>query len=284
MVTVQHRNIGTPDEDYTLLSGYVQHGKQYVDPAKRREPITYYGPDSGMGIAIEFAQARSKTVRIGVIGLGVGAIATYARPGDVIRFYEINPEMVAVAQNTNYFHYLSDCEGKTEVVLGDARLQLEHEAAAGNKGKTEVVLGDARLQLEHEAAAGNKQQFDILVLDAFSGDAVPTHLLTREAVEIYKQHLAPDGILAFHITNTYLDLYPVVKQLAEHHELGHRRIYSKGDYDRTLYRSYCVLASSDSKFLADVQDDIRNLPDYLKKVRKIPIWTDNYTNLMRLLR
>ncbi len=259
LVAVQKREIGTSDENFTLFSGHVQHGKQFTDPARRKTPITYYGAGSGVELAINHVQKRSDSVRLGIVGLGVGTLATYVRQKDSIRFYEINPKMVEIAQNDEFFHYLKDCPGKQE-----------------------IVLGDARLQLEREAAAGESQPFDVLVIDAFSGDAIPTHLLTREAVATYRQHLKPDGILALHITNTYLDLYPVVKKLAEFHELNERRIYRVAD--GYLYRNYYVLLTNDQSFLANTADEIKDLPEYLRRERSIPIWTDNYTNLTRLLR
>lgn len=260
-VDVMHRSIGKPTENYTFYSGTIQHGKQLADPAKRHLPIAYYGDGSGCAAAIEYAQSRTHNCRIGVVGLGVGMVATFARESDSIRFYEINPEVIRIAQDTRWFHFLSDC-----------------------KCRPELVLGDARLQLENELRAGNKQQFDVLVMDAFSGDSVPTHLLTREACGIYLQHLKPDGILVFNITNTHLDLHPVINQLADHFELGQRRIYRVADYDRLLNRNYFVLLSRDTTFLKHMQDQTGGLPEYLRRPRRVPIWTDDYTNLTSLLR
>ena len=260
VVSVMHRAIGDPEEDYTFFSGHIQHGKQLADPALRATPLTYYGAGSGCERAIRFVQQHKPACRIGVVGLGVGTIATYARPTDTLRFYEINPEVIRIAQDTRWFHFLSDCPNPPELVLGDARLQLERELRQGS------------------------HQFDLLVIDAFSGDAVPTHLLTREAFAVYLQHLKPDGLLALHITNTHLDLYPVVSQLAEHFEYGQRRIYRTGHEDRMLYRSYYFLVSRNERFLEEVQDDIQELPDYLRRERKVPMWTDDYTNLTSLLR
>ena len=262
VVTVMHRAIGDPkDENFTFFSGDIQHGKQLADPARRKTPLTYYGEGSGCETAVKIVQARSPECHIGVVGLGVGTIAGYAREKDRLRFYEINPEVIRIAQDERWFHFLSDCPQKPEVVLGDARLQLEQEL--------------------HKSGS---QEFDLLVIDAFSGDAVPTHLLTREAFEVYLKHLKPGGILAMHITNTHLDLYPVVTQLAKHSQCAQRRIYKSGDNDKLLQRSYYFLVARDEATLASVTDEISELPDYLRRERSVPMWTDDYTNLTSLLR
>jgi hypothetical protein len=261
IVSVMHRAIGDPDENYTFFSGHIQHGKQLADPTRRHIPLNYYGAGSGCEAAIQYVQARQSSCRMGVIGLGVGTIATYARQDDSIRLYEINPEVVRIAQDTRWFHFLSDC-----------------------RCRPEVVLGDARMQLEREFREQGSQQFDILVVDAFSGDSVPTHLLTREAFAVYLQHLKPDGLLVLHITNTHLDLYPVVSKLAGHFQLHQRRIYEPADMDRLLYRNYYLIASRDEHFPAAVPDQVRDLPDYLRRPRSVPMWTDEYTNLTSLLR
>jgi hypothetical protein len=260
IVSVQQRNIGDPEENFTFYSGHIQHGKQFADPKKRHIPLTYYGEGSGCQKSILYAQSQSPECHIGVIGLGTGTIATYARPADKVRFYEINPIVMEIAQNKEWFHYLSDCQGKLELVLGDARLQLESE-------------------LRNE----QNQQFDVLCLDAFSGDAIPTHLLTDEAFGIYTQHLKPNGILTLHITNSFLDLYPVVKQLAEKHGYQYRRIYKTGG-EGLLYRNYYMLLSKNADFISQTADEIGELPDYLSRPREVPLWTDEYTNLTRLLR
>lgn len=261
IVSVMHRDIGGDDENYTFFSGHIQHGKQLADPAKRKTPLTYYGEGSGCEAALQYVQARQPSCRMGVIGLGVGTIATYARKDDSIRLYEINPEVIRIAQDTRWFHFLSDCPCQPE-----------------------VVLGDARMQLERELRETGSQQFDILVVDAFSGDSVPTHLLTREAFEVYLKHLMPDGLLVLHITNTHLDLHPVVSKLADHFQMSQRRIYVPEDMDRMLYRNYYFIASRDPSFLASIPDQIEELPGYLRRPRSVPMWTDEYTNLTSLLR
>ncbi len=190
VLSVRQDYIGDADESFRFYSGSILHGMQLADPKRVAEPLTYYGPKSGVGMAIQDIQARKQECHIGVVGLGIGTLATYAREKDRVRYYEINPEVVSIAKNPEWFHFVTDC-----------------------KGKLDIVLGDARLQLESEFAKAGSQKFDLLVLDAFSGDAIPTHLLTDEAFKVYRQHMAEDGVLAVHITNTYLDLFPSYRNL-----------------------------------------------------------------------
>ncbi len=264
VVSVQHRSRSNPKwESITFKSGHVPHGRQYVDPARRNSPeVGYYGRNTGCGIALDYKLKQPAPCRIGVVGLGAGTIAAYARPGDYVRMYEINPQVVEIARK--YFHFLDDCAAApVDVVLGDARLQLEKELKAKPEG-------------------GN--QFDILVLDAFSGDAIPTHLLTTEAFELYKQHLKPDGIIAAHITNSYLDLYPVVRDLAKEHGFGITRIYKPTEKETLVERTYYALLTNDQKFLQQTPENLVEIPANFLKKREIPIWTDRYHNLFQVLR
>ena len=160
---------------------------QFADPVKRRWPTSYYGEAERRGPGDPLPPESRGRCGSGAIGLGAGTIAAYAQPGDTFRFYEINPEVLRLARQR--FTYLADCRGQCDVVLGDARLSLEAEPPQG---------------------------FRLLVIDAFSGDAIPTHLLTREAFDVYRRHLAPDGVIAVHVSNNYLRLAPVVRRLAEH--------------------------------------------------------------------
>ena len=208
-----------PEGDhFSLLNGRIVHGCQFSDPGKSREPIAYYAFYSGVGQAITYFQDQPN-LKVGTIGLGVGTLAAYARPGDEFRFYEINPAVPEMANR--YFTYLKDCRGHHDVVLGDARLSLEREAPQG---------------------------FHVLVLDAFSGDAIPTHLLTREAFEIYLKHLDPAGILAVHITNKYLNLAPVVQGLADHFQMGATQIDVPDDDDKLINRSHWMLVTRNQDF------------------------------------
>ena len=173
----------------TLVSGQVYHGFQFTDPACAALPTTYYSPESGLNVALQELPAVTNRY-IGAIGLGVGTLATYGRPGDRIRFYELSPDVLRIARR--YFTFLSGSAAHVDVVMGDARLSLEREP---------------------------DQHFNLLVLDAFSGDSIPTHLLTDEAMNTYLRHLEPEGVIAVHISNNHLDLQPVVRALAEHHGL-----------------------------------------------------------------
>ena len=165
------------DEDACrkLIHGTINHGEQFLREPYRRQPVTYFCPQSGIGRAMQAQEGPPR--RIGILGLGCGTLAAYGRPGDTLRIYEINPLVLDIARRE--FTYLRDTPARVEVALGDGRLVLESEPS---------------------------QQFDLLVMDAFSGDSVPVHLITREAFRTYFRHLKPGGILAVNITNTYLDL------------------------------------------------------------------------------
>jgi hypothetical protein len=171
-----------------LTHGRVQHGFQYLDPALRDVPTTYYGPHSGVALGIE---ALPRPRRVAVVGLGAGTLAAWGRAGDTYEFYEINANVETIAKQ--WFTFLQD-----------------------SKARTEIHLGDARIVLERELAAGKTHDFDLIALDAFSGDAIPMHLLTAEAGEIYRKRLAPGGILALHISNRSLNLEPVTRGLAQY--------------------------------------------------------------------
>ena len=171
-----------------LSHGRVQHGFQYLDADKRSWPTSYYGPHSGVALGID---ALPHPRRVAVVGLGAGTLAAWGRDGDTYRFYEINPNVEPIARK--WFTFLGD-----------------------SKAQTDVVLGDARVQLERELAAGRSHDFDLIAVDAFSGDAIPMHLLTAECAEIYRQRLAPGGIIALHISNRALNLEPVTRGMARY--------------------------------------------------------------------
>lgn len=264
IVSVQHRERDDPKwENITFKSGHIAHGRQYVEPARRNSPeVGYYGRNTGCGIALDYKLKQPQPCRIGVVGLGAGTIAAYARHGDYVRMYEINPQVVDIARR--YFHFLKDCSAApVDVVLGDARLKLKQEL---------------------DASAGKGNEFDVLVLDAFSGDSIPTHLITTEAFELYKQHLKPDGIIVAHITNSYLDLYPVVRDLAKAHGFGLTRIYRPSEDESLVERTYYALITNDQKFLEQTPEDLVRIPASFLEKRDIPIWTDRYHNLFQVLR
>jgi SAM-dependent methyltransferase len=168
-----------------LVHGHILHGRQFTGPGRARIPTAYYGEQTAAGLLLAGHSTSQRRLRVGVVGLGVGTLAVYGRPGDVYRCYEINPDVIRVAER--HFTYLRDSAAKIEIVTGDARLSLEREP---------------------------EQNFDVLILDAFSSDAIPTHLLTREAFAIYARHLAPGGCVAAHISNRHFDLKPVLAGIA----------------------------------------------------------------------
>jgi len=240
---------GTTNEIRVLVHGTVTHGIQYMPSSRRRELTSYYGPESGVALAATYL--RRSSLRIGVIGLGAGSLAAYARPGDTIRFYEINPLVEQLARSE--FTFLKDCRGKVDVTLGDGRLSLEREP---------------------------DQQFDLLVVDAFSGDAIPVHLLTRQALELYFSHLKPSGILALHITNTHIDLEPVVEKLST--KLGKHALLVTNDSDsqHNVFRAIWALLSSqplESPLFANTAKKLTARPD-------LRVWTDDYNNLFQILK
>lgn len=247
-----HEIEGDTPADHTrmLRHGAIAHGRQYTTPERRHIAGSYYYSESGLGHAIAFLGDREQ-IRVGTIGLGVGTVATFARSGDVYRFYEINPEVVR--QANTFFTFLKDCKGKTEVVLGDGRLALEREAP---------------------------QNYDLLIIDAFSGDSIPMHLATLEAFEIYKKHLKPDGILAVNITNSYIDIFPMLRSMADHIHLKWTRMYIPYK-DSMHYRTDWLLLTNDQQFLNTTPTVV---PADRWTTHRVPLWTDHFSNLWSVLR
>lgn len=234
----------------TMLHGQIVHGRQFLAPDKASLPTAYYSPEGGAGKAL-LAKAGQGPLRVGVIGVGIGTLATYGRPGDYYRLYDIDPLVIDVART--HFSFLKNTRATTEIVIGDARLQLEHETP---------------------------QQFDVLVIDAFSGDSVPIHLLTRQAFALYFRHLKPDGVLAVHITNRYLDLRPVIKTAADHFQRPARIVDFDGDNARGLFRSrWAILAADDAFFCHDGFADAKLLADR----PGFKAWMDDYSSLFAVL-
>jgi SAM-dependent methyltransferase len=235
-----------------LTHGSITHGKQFVAPERRRQITTYYGETSGIGRAIE-AMRKGGPVRVGVIGLGTGTLAAYGRKGDTVRLYEINPQVIDLAMK--HFTYLADSEAKVETALGDARLSLEREPP---------------------------QNFDVLALDAFSSDAIPVHLLTAEALETYFRHLKPGGILAVHISNRYIDLKPVLREGAAKFARHARLVDEDSDDDRATYGSTWVLISDDPSAFS--RPPLEGVADPLPTSRSVRLWTDDYSDLIGILK
>jgi len=251
IVTNENAPADAPVEsELCLVHGSITHGRQFVDPIKRHWPTSYYGEESGVGQAVRYLQKQGP-VRVGAIGLGVGTVAAYAKPGDVFRFYEINPEVLRMAKK--YFTYLADCSGKWDVVMGDARLSLEAEPP---------------------------QKFNLLVIDAFSSDSIPTHLLTLEAFNVYQRHLAPNGIIVVHVSNRYLRLAPVVRRLADYCGMQSVLICQEGDQSRLQSANNWVLVTRNDGF---VQATPSKPLDWGSDNFEAPLWTDQYSNLFQIL-
>lgn len=240
----------------TLVHGRTEHGRQFLAADRRRQPTTYYGETSGVGLALQNL-SRSRGIRGGFVGMGVGTLATYGKPNDVFRFYEIDPDIVRLAETE--FSFLRDSDARIEIVLGDARLSLEREAP---------------------------QNFDLLVLDAFSSDAIPVHLLTREAMTIYRRHLRNDGVLAIHISNRFFDLRPIVTRLAE--EFGFRSavVESVSNPELSQFVAHWMLLSKNDEFWARpaLQQVLRFEPTKKKPTVSVPLWTDQFSNLLSILK
>lgn len=261
VIRVQEAQIGNPPQPVYMMShGITVHGLQFIDPTLRDRPTTYYVQDGGAGLAILNHPRYGSGLRVGMLGVGAGTLVAYAQPGDDYRLYEINPAVIDLAAGDGgYFSFLQD---------SDAKITL--------------VPGDARITLQHELDLGQRQQFDVLVLDTFSSDSIPVHLVTREAFALYLAHLADDGVIAAHITNLHLDLQPVFWQLANHYGLNMARINYEGD-QQGGYASHWILLSRHTSLLNTpiIQERAIDLSGYSTNVN---IWTDDYSNLFQILK
>ena len=246
---------GSPaDHDATrnLLHGVILHGKQFLEPDRRNQLTTYYGPTSGVGRAITSRQQQGP-VRVGVIGLGTGTLAAWGRPGDTFRFYELDPDVIEVARS--HYTFLGSSQARIETVAGDARLQLEKEPA---------------------------QAFDVLVIDAFSSDSIPVHLITREALAAYMKHVGPHGIVAFHVTNRFLKLAPVVADLARESGLTAVRVFDRPADDQPFNNTDWVLVSRDPGL--GREPALRGALSTFETIPGLRAWTDDYSALFRVLK
>ncbi|HEY3443742.1 MAG TPA: fused MFS/spermidine synthase [Paludibaculum sp.] len=248
----QYENVYEWDAYRSLVHGSINHGEQYTHPARRREVATYYCENSGLGLVMG-ARKIGDIQRVGVVGLGTGNIAAYSHMGDLYRFYEINPQVKDIANTL--FWYLQNAEGAIDIVLGDARLSMEREPV---------------------------QNYDTIAVDAFSSDSIPVHLLTREAMLLYFHHLRPDGVLAVHISNRFIDLKPVLERQAA--ALGKRVLVVETDDDTNgrCYGTTWVLISSNSAMFD--QEAFQKAGQIPPPATWLPLWTDDYSNIFRLLR
>jgi SAM-dependent methyltransferase len=252
VLRVQEYEKSTSAYHRSLVHGTILHGTQYLDPALAQKPTTYYTLSSGVGRAIESMHPSLKPLKVGVIGLGAGTIATYGSKGDVYRFYDINPAVIGIARRE--FSFLSRSEATIEIALGDARLNLEREPP---------------------------QAFDLLAIDAFSSDAIPVHLITSEALAVYRRHVRPGGIIAFHVTNRYLDLVPVVRKLAEAQGLRAVLVADDGDDELGSRSDWVLLSDSNDTLDAPKIDEVSEAIDLRPD---LPLWTDDFNNIVQVLK
>jgi hypothetical protein len=237
-----------------LIHGTINHGEQYLNEPYRRQPVTYFCPQSGIGRGMLAQEGEGAPRRIGVLGLGCGTLAAYARSGDTLRIYEINPQMLDIA--THSFTYTTDTPAKVEYALGDGRLVLESEP---------------------------DQHFDMLVMDAFSGDSVPVHLITREAFATYFRHLKPGGILAVNVTNTYLNLRPVMERAAAAFgKIAFVYDFEPGEDDQLCFTCSWTLIMDPAT--ADQHPALKTNAKLLKSERPFRIWTDDFSNMFSILK
>jgi hypothetical protein len=250
-----------------LFHGAIVHGIQNLDPAKSREPEAYYAKSGPAGSILQAMEAKSllgnsadlPKPRWAVVGLGAGAMACYVQPGESLTFYEIDPNVRGIASDPQYFTFLSQCAPTAPIVLGDARLKLRDAADSS---------------------------YDLIVLDAFSGDTIPMHLVTREALALYLRKLAPGGMLAFHISNNHLKLAPVFAALARDAGLvsliDDDTVLTHAQFDEGKYASQWVVMARNRADLGPLATDRRWAP--LQAPAGTQVWTDDYSNLIRIIK
>ena len=254
--TADHSN---PVPYRSMYHGGIMHGGQLLGDSFRNTPADYFGPTSGYGRTFTSLREmqRERPLNVGIIGLGAGVVAAWMRPGDTLTFYEISPRVVNIARRE--FTFLSDTPATTHIVMGDGRLSLEREAPRG---------------------------YDVLGIDAFSGESIPMHLVTREAMAIYVRHIKPDGVIVFQATNRFIDLLPVVKRLAAEFGLEAVNVSdSPDDADGPEYwysSTDQIIVTRNKRLLAwprlaEAAEEIDDRPE-------LPIFTDAHHNLLRILK
>ncbi len=245
----EYERSGDEHTTRALVHGVINHGWQYTDPDLRAQPISYFGPASGIARALEYYDQGPR--RVGVIGLGVGVFMAWGRQGDSFRIYELDPDVVTIAREK--FWYLSDSKAKIEVITGDGRLNMERDAP---------------------------QAFNLISVDAFSSGSIPIHLLTREALQAYRRHLAPGGVVVYNVTNRFVNLAPVLKLVAEAEGMKALLINdspSEEKYSGTAY----VLVTDNAKLLADKRFEDA---DDIVPIAGLTAWTDGFNNLFKVVR
>ncbi len=242
-----------------MSHGSTNHGMQRQAPAERRQAIGYYHQSGPLGQVFADLGNPARTREIGIIGLGTGGITAYAQAGQRVVYYEIDPAVERLARDPEYFTYLKDCQAETDVVLGDARLTI---------------------------GAEDDSHFDILILDAFTSDAIPIHLITREAIGMYLEKLTPEGVLVMHISNRYLDLEPILGNIAGDlgavcHIQNDRDVSAEQGAEGKFPSTWAVIARR-PEHLGQLADNpkwklVPKSPGY-------PLWTDDFSNILAVLR
>lgn len=240
-----------------LVDGTTIHGFQLLEEKSRLLPTSYYGPQTGIAEVMENLERPESGLRVGIVGLGTGTLAAYGRPGDQFRFYEVNPAVVDVAKT--WFSFLSDSQAIVDIVPGDGRVSLERE-------------------LRQQGS----REYDVLVIDAFNSDAVPVHLLTLEALELYWSHLRPGGVLALHLTNNYLDLVPVVSNLGHRLAKEVTLVTTPVEVGLSSAADWVVLTEPSRGSSGRVTEDADATELTLPELERV--WTDDYSNLLGTLR
>ena len=238
------------DDHLELRHGRVVHGTEIISDSPGLQPTTYYGRKSGIGQVFNLLNSKGD-LEITAVGLGTGTLSVYARPGDKLRFYEINPEVIELARK--YFRYLTECATKVETIAADGRMGIQSQPT---------------------------QSIDLLILDAFSSDAIPVHLLTLEAFEGYLNRLKADGVICIHISNQHLDLVPILNGIAQNHQLSLRIIDSE-ETSHTFDARWAILSSSQEFITKLDQQTTATKPE---NANKISPWTDHYSNLLQILK
>jgi hypothetical protein len=279
-----------PDEElmrrFVLVHGTITHGSQFTNEVRSKEPTTYYARNSGVGRTIDYYHKHLEPgeLRIGAVGLGTGTLAAYPSAGESITFYEINPIDIGVAEKGDFFTYLRDCRKRGahyDIRLGDARLSLHRELESGPPPRSGEGAGEG---------AAKQLPYHLIVLDAFSGDSIPVHLLTTQAFEIYLKCItgpptAPNepnkaGAIAVHVSNRYLDLEPVVRAIAGQFELRPLRISNSDDRVTDTYDSEWIILTRNNDMAAD-------LVQYVTPIAAIKppvLWTDDRSSIFEILR
>ena len=257
-----------------LSSGSTLHGIEFLVPGGGRMPSAYFGTVSGIGLALGQRETAGP-MHVGIVGLGAGTLSAYGEEGDRFRFYEIDPEVVSIARDMGLFSFVSS-----------------------SYAEVSIVLGDARLMIADEQSRGGSQAYDVLVVDAFSSDAIPVHLLTLEAFRHYTDAIVDDGVLAIHVSNRHLDLAPVVARIG--FEVGLKTLYvhTRSSPPNQSRRAQWVMMSRSAERLGKLARKMRSTieakglpPQHLEiyvltrpDVSHIPLWTDDYSDLFGALK